>query len=128
MNDMLETALPILEHFQDVGGPTSLDLNAMFGAMLGAWLVSSSRRRLRHWGILSNDDRLKVWQRMVALALAGGVGYLFTPFVLSLVPSLSSGVAAFVAALVVIPISIKVMHWVDHADLQDIIRRWRKGG
>ncbi|MFV3324846.1 hypothetical protein ACNFG0_00095 [Pseudomonas sp. NY15372] len=127
MNELLETTLHTLEHFQEVGGPTSLDFNALFGAMLGAWLVSSSRRRLRQWGILSNDDRLKVWQRMVALALAGGVGYLFTPFVLSLAPSLPSGVAAFVAALVVIPISIKVMHWVDHADLQDMIQRWRKG-
>ena len=128
MNEVVETALSTLEHVQAASGLPGIDLHALFGAMLGAWLVSSSRRRLRQWGMLSNDDRLKVWQRTVALLLAGGVGYLFTPFVLSLVPSLSSGVAAFVAAVVVIPVSIKVMHWLDHADLRDIVQRWRQGG
>ncbi len=93
----------------------AFDGGALFGALLGAWLVASTRRRL------------KGWQRLGSLMLSAGVGYLFTPLVLLLAPFLSSGVAAFVAALVVIPISIKVMVWVDAADLRDIFQRFRRG-
>ncbi|MBA1205224.1 hypothetical protein G7009_26290 [Pseudomonas capeferrum] len=103
------------------------DGNALFGAILGAWLISSSRRRLRAWLVTSSRQQLKAWQRVGSLFLAAGVGYLFTPLMLSLAPFLSSGVAAFVAAVVVIPISIKVMLWLDATDLRDILQRWRRG-
>ena len=103
------------------------DGNALFGAILGAWLISSSRRRLRAWLVTNSRQQLKLWQQVGSLFLAAGVGYLFTPLMLSLAPFLSSGVAAFVAAVVVIPISIKVMLWLDAADLKDIFQRWRRG-
>ncbi|WP_166358491.1 putative holin [Pseudomonas akapageensis] len=92
-----------------------IDGDALFGAVLGAWLVTSTRQSL------------KAWQRMGSLLLSAGVGYLFTPLVLSMGPFLSSGVAAFVGAVVVIPISIKVMVWLDAAELRDIFQRMRGG-
>ncbi|HKS12377.1 MAG TPA: putative holin [Pseudomonas sp.] len=93
----------------------AFDGHALFGAFLGAWMVASTRRRL------------KVWQRLGSLFLSAGVGYLFTPLVLSLsAPLFSSGVAAFVAAVVVIPISNKVMVWLDTAELREIFQRWRQ--
>ncbi|MDD0975807.1 putative holin [Pseudomonas fontis] len=92
-----------------------VDGNALFGAVLGAWLVASTR------------SMLKAWQRLGSLFLSAGVGYLFSPLVLSMAPFLDRGVAAFVAAVVVIPISIKVMIWVDSTDLRDIVRRLRGG-
>ncbi|PWB31857.1 hypothetical protein DCO48_15535 [Pseudomonas sp. SDI] len=89
---------------------------AVFGALLGAWLVAATRRRL------------KTWQRLGSLLLSAGVGYLFSPQVMALAPFFDPGVAAFVAAVLVIPISIKVMLWVGKAQLQDILQRIRGGG
>ncbi|RWU21033.1 hypothetical protein DM813_17615 [Pseudomonas alkylphenolica] len=89
--------------------------DVVFGALLGAWLVTSTR------------SLLKAWQRIGTLALSAGVGYLFTPLVVQMAPFLSNGVAAFIAAVVVIPISIKVMVWLDTADLREILRRLRNG-
>ncbi|WP_155296058.1 putative holin [Pseudomonas gelidaquae] len=77
-----------------------IDDGALFGAILGAWLVTSTKRDL------------KVWQRLGSLFLSAGVGYLFAPMV---------------CALVVIPISIKLMVWVEKADIWDIWRRIRGG-
>ena len=117
-------AAPAIYGLVDYAG---FDGNALFGAILGAWLISSSQRRLRAWLVTNSRQQLKVWQQVGSLFLAAGVGYLFTPLMLSLAPFLSSGVAAFVAAVVVIPISIKVMLWLDAADLKDILQRWRRG-
>jgi hypothetical protein len=39
---------------------------------------------------------------------------------------LSRGMAAFVAAVVVVPISLKVMVWLDSVDLREIVQRWRR--
>lgn len=88
---------------------------ALFGALLGAWLVASTRRTL------------KGWQRLGSLLLSAGVGYLFSPLLQSLAPSLDAGVAAFIGAVVVIPISIKVKAWVAATDVRDILRRLRGG-
>ena len=92
-----------------------IDGNALFGAVLGAWLVTSMKHDL------------KAWQRVGSLLLSGGVGYLFAPVALLVVPFITSGGAAFSCALVVIPISIKAMVWVEQADFWDIIRRLRGG-
>ena len=99
----LATAVPLID-----GG-------ALFGAVLGAWLVTSTKRDL------------KVWQRLGSLTLSVGVGYLFAPVALAFAPVLNSGVAAFASALVVIPVSIKCMVWVEQADLFEIVRRIRGG-
>ncbi|MNJ15694.1 hypothetical protein D3C77_99460 [compost metagenome] len=92
-----------------------IDGEALFGAILGAWLVTSIKRDL------------KAWQRLGSLLLSAGVGYLFAPVALKLAPIINSGGAAFASAMVVIPISIKVMVWVEQADLFEILRRIRGG-
>lgn len=92
-----------------------IDGDALFGAALGAWLVTTTR------------NNVKAWQRLGSLLLSAGVGYLFTPVTLPIAPFLTSGVAAFLCALMVIPISIKAMQWVDGANLGEIIRRMKGG-
>ena len=99
----LVTAMPII------------DGEALFGAILGAWLVTSTKQDL------------KVWQRLGSLFLSAGVGYLFAPMALLAIPLINSGGAAFACALVIIPISIKLMVWVEKADIWDIWRRIRGG-
>lgn len=94
----------------------SVDGEALFGAALGAWLATTTR------------SNFKAWQRIGSLLLSAGVGYLFTPVALPLVPFLTGGVAAFLCALIVIPISIKIMLWVDGAGITEIIRHLRGRG
>ena len=89
----------------------AIDGEALFGASLGAWLVTSTR------------VDFKAWQRIGSWLLSAGVGYLFTPVALPLAPFLTAGVTAFMCALIIIPISIKVMQWVDSAGLGEIIER-----
>lgn len=105
-----------------------VDSEALFGASLGAWLAYTSRRRLKGWLVGNSRRPLKHWQRVCALMLCAGIGYLFAPLILGLAPFLSKGVAAFVAAVVVIPISLKVILWLDEAQLEDLLEKWRKGG
>lgn len=92
-----------------------IDGGALFGATLGAWLVTTTRKNF------------KAWQRIGSLLLSAGVGYLFTPVTLPLAPFLTSGVAAFLCALMIIPISIKAMQWIDSANLEEIIRHLKGG-
>ncbi|MCI3908856.1 phage holin family protein [Pseudomonas viridiflava] len=92
-----------------------IDGDALFGAVLGAWLVTSTKHNL------------KPWQRVGSLLLSSGVGYLFAPTALRLAPVLTSGGAAFACALLVIPISIKSMVWIERTDLVEILRRIRGG-
>ena len=89
----------------------SIDGEVLFGASLGAWLVTTTR------------SNFKAWQRIGSWLLSAGVGYLFTPVALPLAPFLTAGVTAFLCALIIIPISIKVMQWVDGAGLGEIIER-----
>ncbi|CAG8873056.1 hypothetical protein PS726_02522 [Pseudomonas fluorescens] len=90
-----------------------VDGEALFGAMLGAWLVTTTR------------TDFKAWQRIGSWLLSAGVGYLFTPVAHPLAPFLTGGVTAFLCALVVIPISIKLMQWIDSAGIGEIIRHLR---
>ncbi|RRV04446.1 hypothetical protein EGJ27_21665 [Pseudomonas sp. v388] len=92
-----------------------VDDDALFGAVLGAWLVTSTKQNL------------KPWQRIGSLLLSSGVGYLFAPTASYLAPILTSGGAAFACALIVIPISIKSMMWIERTDLIEILRRLRGG-
>lgn len=96
-----------------IGTLPAIDGEALFGAALGAWLVTTTRANF------------KAWQRMGSLLLSAGVGYLFTPVALPMAPFLTEGVTAFLCALVVIPISIKLMQWIDGAGIGDIIRHLR---
>jgi pheromone shutdown protein TraB len=89
---------------------------ALFGATLGAWLVTTTRANF------------KAWQRIGSWLLSAGVGYLFAPVAQPLAPFLTAGVTAFLCALLVIPISIKLMQWIDGAGLGDILRHLRGRG
>jgi len=90
-----------------------VDGEALFGAMLGAWLVTTTR------------TNFKTWQRIGSWLLSAGVGYLFTPVAHPLAPFLTAGVTAFLCALIVIPISIKLMQWIDSVGIGEIIRHLR---
>lgn len=92
-----------------------IDGEALFGAVLGAWLVTSTKKDL------------KVWQVLGSLLLSCGVGYLFAPMALRLAPVLTSGGGAFACALLIIPLSIKAMVWIEHTSLWDVISRIRGG-
>ncbi|KQN52947.1 hypothetical protein ASE98_20320 [Pseudomonas sp. Leaf48] len=94
----------------------SIDGEVLFGASLGAWLVTTTR------------SNFKAWQRIGSWLMSASVGYLFTPVAQPLAPFLTAGVTAFLCALVVIPISIKLMQWMDGAALGDIIRHLRGRG
>jgi len=114
----------------DVIGVTSFSIvewlgsngRVLFGALLGALLVSAARDRL----IIVSRKRLTLGKNILLVFLTLGVGYLFEPLVHSLAPMLSRGMAAFVAAVVVIPISLKVMVWLDTLDLRELLQRWRR--
>lgn len=94
----------------------SIDGEVLFGAALGAWLVTTTR------------SNFKAWQRIGSWLLSAGVGYLFTPVAQPLAPFLTAGVTAFLCAVVVIPVSIKLMQWLDGAGLADIVRHFRGRG
>lgn len=101
-----------------------VDGSVLFAALLGALLVSAARDRL----ITNTARRLKLGKKLLLVFVTVGVGHLFEPLVSSLVPLLTRGMAAFVAAVVVIPISLKVMVWLDTLDPRELIQRWRNRG
>lgn len=101
-----------------------VDGSVLFSAFLGALLVSAARDRL----ITNAAKRLTPGKKLLLVFVTVGVGHLFEPLVSSLVPLLTRGMAAFVAAVVVIPISLKVMVWLDTLDPRELIQRWRHRG
>lgn len=94
----------------------------LFGALLGAVLITLARGRL----ILLPCSGHSVLGHFLLVLLALGIGYLFEPLLTSMIPSLSPGMAAFVAAVAVIPVSLKLMVWLDALDMRDILQRWRR--
>ncbi len=100
------------------------DGNVLFSALLGALLVSAARDRL----ITNNARRLTLGKKLLLVFVTVGIGHLFEPLVSSLAPLLTRGMAAFVAAVVVIPISLKVMVLVDTLDPRELLQRWRRRG
>ncbi|AIR91372.1 hypothetical protein [Pseudomonas cremoricolorata] len=105
-----------------------IDPEVLFGALLGSLLVSLARGRMKVWLMLGADDRLSLRKSSLLVVLSAGVGCLFEPLILTLAPLLSSGMAAFSAAVVVIPISLKIMVWLDGLDLRDLLQRLRRRG
>ncbi|BBH45374.1 hypothetical protein [Pseudomonas sp. KU43P] len=96
----------------------------LLGAFLGALLVSAARDRMN----IVSRKRLSVRKQLMLIFLTLGVGYLFEPLLLSLAPLLSRGMAAFVAAVVVIPITLKVLVWLDTVDVRELLQRLRRRG
>ncbi|MGE8305687.1 MULTISPECIES: hypothetical protein [Pseudomonas] len=101
-----------------------MDGTVLFSALLGGLLVSAAQDRL----ITNTSTRLTICKKMLLVFVAVGVGHLFEPLVSSLAPMLTRGMAAFVAAVAVIPISLKVMASLDALDPSEIIQRWRRRG
>ncbi|MDU9401966.1 hypothetical protein RTH46_05600 [Pseudomonas sp. zfem004] len=97
------------------------DGHVLFSALLAALLVSVTGNR----SIPRSSSRLARRKKLLLVFVTVGVGQVFEPLVLSLAPMLSRGMAAFVAAVVVIPISLKVMDWLDTLDLRELVERWR---
>ena len=105
-----------------LGEQVQAEGRVLFGALLGAVLITLARGRL----ILLRRKRLAGLGYLLLVLLALGIGYLFEPLLTSLVPSLTRGMAAFVAAVAVIPVCLKLMVWLDAVDLRDILQRWRR--
>nr|WP_314489998.1 hypothetical protein [uncultured Pseudomonas sp.] len=105
-----------------------VDPRVVFGATLGALLVSLARGRMKVWLMLGAGSRRSVRKSLVLMVLSTGVGCLFEPLIQGLAPMLSSGMAAFSAAVVVIPISLKIMVWLDGLDLHELLQRIRRRG
>jgi len=105
-----------------------MDVHVLYGAMLGALLVSLARGRMKVWLMLGAGSRRSVRKSVVLMVLSTGVGCLFEPLIVSLAPMLAGGMAAFSAAVVVIPISLKIMVWLDGLDLQELLQRWKRRG
>jgi hypothetical protein len=101
-----------------------MDGEVLFAALLGALLVSAARDRL----ITDTAKRLTLAKKLLLVFVTVGVGHLFEPLVSALAPLLTRGMAGFVAAVVVIPISLKVMVWLDTLDPREFIQRWRRRG
>ncbi|MBH3345669.1 hypothetical protein I5O09_18180 [Pseudomonas parafulva] len=110
--------------FQAVMELLSAEASVLFAALLGALLVSAARDRL----ITDTAKRLTLSKKILLVFVTVGVGHLFEPLISSIAPLLTPGMSAFVAAVVVIPISLKVMVWLDSLDPRELIQRWRRRG
>ncbi|QCI13581.1 hypothetical protein E6B08_20485 [Pseudomonas putida] len=115
MDDFAWVSAALSERIENEG-------RVLFGALLGAVLITLARGQL----ILVPRKRLSALSQGLLVLLALGVGYLFEPLLTSLVPSLTPGMAAFVAAVAVIPVCLKLMVWLDAVDMRDILQRWRR--
>ncbi|MCU1717420.1 phage holin family protein [Pseudomonas sp. 5P_3.1_Bac2] len=96
-----------------------LDGNALFGAVIGAALIA-----------LKPSD-LKSWQRLLGLLVSVGVGYISAEEIVAQTPITQSGPGAFVGAIVVVPIALKVLALIEHlelADLQLLLPGWLRKG
>lgn len=91
-----------------------IDANALMGAALGAGLVAYSKSNLR------------AWQRVGALLFSALCGYLMAPEVVAQTPVAHHGAGGFIGALVVVPLSLKIIQHVERFDLATWIDR-RKG-
>lgn len=99
-----------------LGATLHVDGYVLFGALLGAWMATSSRHDF------------KVWTRMFALILPTCVGYLSAGPALAQFPWLTTReFAALVCAVVVIPLILKAAAWLDKLDFGEILRRIRGG-
>ncbi|MGL6349070.1 MAG: putative holin [Aeromonas sp.] len=90
-----------------------IDANALMGAVLGASLVAYSK---------SDIPPLK---RLGALVFSAAIGYLMSGEVLHLLPVQESGTGGFVGAVVIVPFALKVLDYIECADISEIFGKWR---
>lgn len=99
-----------------VASALPIDGLALFGALLGAWLATSTKHDF------------KAWQRVVALILPTCVGYITSDAALTQVPWLTTRpFSALVCACLVIPLCLKALAWVDKIDFGELLSRLRGG-
>lgn len=93
----------------------TFDAQVLFGALLGAWLITGTRRNL------------KPWQRILGLIPPAVLGYLFAEAALERFPILTApSFSAFACALLGIPLSLKAVEWVGKLDFAEFARRLRQ--
>jgi len=91
-----------------------IDAGALMGAALGAGLVAYSKSDLR------------AWQRVGALLFSALCGYLMAPEIVAQTPVAHHGAGGFFGAIVIVPLSLKLIQHVERFDLAAWLDR-RKG-
>lgn len=92
-----------------------IDANALMGASLGAALVAY------------NKVDISPLKRLGALAFSATLGYLMSAEVVSLTFVNETGTGAFIGAIAIVPLALKLISVVDDFDLGEYLRK-RKGG
>lgn len=92
-----------------------VDANALMGAALGAGLVAYSKADI------------SPWKRLGALAFSAALGYLMSEEVVSQSFINETGTGAFVGAIVIAPLALKLLSYVEGLDIAELFRS-RKGG
>lgn len=91
-----------------------INASSLMGAALGAGLVAYTKTDLR------------AWQRIGALLFSALCGYLMTPEIVAQTPVTHDGAGGFIGAIVVVPLSLKLIQHVERFDLATWLDR-RKG-
>lgn len=92
-----------------------VDGNALMGALLGAALVAYARKEL------------KPWQRLGGLCFSALVGYLMATEMVNQTPIKDTGAGAFIGAIVIVPLALKLMEWVDKLEIATLFKRGNGG-
>ena len=93
-----------------------IDGNAVIGAFAGAALMA----------LHSRDVSMP--SRILYLAISWVMGYLSAPLVMRQIHLQESGVAAFLAAAVVIVLTVRLIDSAKTLDISQITSWWRRGG
>ncbi|MEH6565107.1 MAG: putative holin [Halopseudomonas sp.] len=92
-----------------------VDANALMGAVLGAALVAYAQKDL------------KAWQRLGGLIFSAMVGYLMSTEVVAQTPINETGPGAFIGAIVIVPLGLKLMEWVGKLEIATLFKRGNGG-
>lgn len=87
-----------------------VDATAVFGAFMGAAVVASTKKDVR------------AWTRVMTFLISTVCGYFMAPEIISKTIIDQSFTAAFVGALMVVPISLTVLARIDQLDIGAFIR------
>ncbi len=87
-----------------------LDVNALIGAIFGAAVVAMTRKEL------------KPSSRLIGMLLSTLAGYIGAPELVAQTPITQTGPAAAVGAVVIIPLLLKALAYVERMDLGSLLR------
>lgn len=88
-----------------------IDANALMGATLGAGLVAY------------NKTDMSPWKRLGALAFSAALGYLMSGEVVNLTMVKETGAGAFIGAIAIVPLTLKLITFVDELKISDYLKR-----